>query len=292
MNAVLGIFLSVMLWPALATAGVDETWPVTLDSGRVLNLHVQRPNSVDDALPAVMLFGGFQGAAEILEYVKAEEPLVRASFRYPWSEPDKITLWTIPAIVDGFAQAVRDTFDGIARLSALLREHPAVDPQRIILVGASAGAPFATIGGADNAIPAVIIVQGFGRLTDVIAHQFVLSWTQQFGDWVKPIAWLFAAFIVWWAELPVPEDHAARFTESQQLLVINAADDQRIPRQAIEALWDGVAASEAQASRLDLAGDHLRGYGDPAMDTIMAVALDWMRGRGLISASHVQLDER
>ncbi len=271
--------------PALAQ-DVEQVWPVTLDSGRGLDLHLRLPSAdPEHRYPAIMLFGGFQGAAEILQHVKTDRPVVRASFRYPWDEPENVSLLAIPGIVQGFAQAVRDTFEGIDRLIELLREHPAVDHQRIILVGASAGAPFATIGGQSNAVPAVVIVQGFGRLRDVIAHQFTVSWSKKYGDWVAPVAWLLAALIVWWAELPHPEHHARQFDQTQQVLMINAQQDQRIPHKAIESLWSAIDASPAGSERLDLAGGHLRGYHDPAMEQIMATALSWLGERGFLPPS-------
>lgn len=263
----------------------DLSYPVTLQDGSELELVLRRPADVSRPMPAIVLFGGFQGAARILDYIQTDRAVIRASFRYPWTAPEDVSLLAVPEILRGFGQAVRNTFEGINKLVALLRARPDVDPQRIVIVGASAGAPFATIGGQREDVPAVIIVQGFGELADVIAHQFNLALVPDYGAWLKPLSWLFARFIVWFTDLPQPEVAAGQLQPEQQLLMVTATDDKRIPAAATEALWQAIQASPAQATRMDLEGGHLRGYGDPEITRILSRAMDWMEQADILPAA-------
>lgn len=290
MIRLIGLFL--LLIPLLAQAGDEilETRLITLDSGRPLELVLSRPAEIDGPLPAVMLFGGFEGTARILDYIHSERPLIRASFNYPWDKPEQVSLRRVPAIIADFGRAVDDTLAGIDALSQWLRSHPQVDASRLMLVGASAGAPFATIGGARNRIPGVVIVQGFGQLASVIAHQFNLRLQPDYGIWIKPLSWVLAQLVVHGLDLPAPEQAARELKTDQQILFITAREDERIPAAASNALWQAILASDARASRHDLAGAHLRGFGDPAIDRIMALALDWMQRSDLLPPAQSSRD--
>ncbi len=272
-----------------STSAADEQLSVRLDSGRSLQMLIRAPQDAQGRLPAVVLFGGFEGTAQILDYVKTQQPLIRASFPYPWDAPEQVGLRQLPQILADFRQAVDDTLAGIAALTAHLRQRPDVDPDRLMIVGASAGAPFATIAGQSNAMPGIIIVQGFGEVAEVIARQFDLKLVPRYGAWVRPLTWLFAHAIVCWMDLPEPESYASGFTAGQQVLMVTAEADERVPAAATEALWIAIENSPADATRLDLSGGHLRGFGDPAIERIMQLALDWMRQRQLLEEEPPEL---
>ena len=272
--------LCLWLSPARAET-IDESWSHRLESGTDIQFVVRRPLEASGPMPAVVLFGGFEGAAQILDYLQTDQALIRASFRYPWEAPEEVRLRDVKAIVSSFEQAVEDTLDGIQTLLAALRQRPDVDPERIVIVGASAGAPFATIGAAQGAVPGLIVVQGFGRLAQVIGRQFSLSWQERLGWLAPPLAAALAHGLVWWMDLPVPEQFARRLGPSQQVLQITATEDERIPAVATEALWAAFQDSQATLSRMDLQGAHLRGYGDPKISEILSHALEWMSEKGL-----------
>lgn len=286
------LLLLLLLAPPLQAAFyADEHLTVQLDSGRSLQMLIRAPQQAEGRLPAVVLFGGFEGTAQILDYVKTQQPLIRASFPYPWDAPSKVGPMQIPQILADFRQAVDDTLAGIAVLTRHLRQRPDVDPGRLMIVGASAGAPFATIAGQRNTVPGIIIVQGFGEIAEVIARQFDLKLVPRYGSWVRPLTWLFAHAIVWWMDLPEPEHYAAQLEQGQQVLMVTAAADERVPASATAALWSALQGSAAETSRLDLGGGHLRGYGDPAIDEIMLHALEWMRQCDLLGPAQSGLSD-
>ncbi len=266
--------LLCLSWPSVATFS-EERWQARLDSGKPIEMVLRRPAEVATPRPAIILFGGFGSAAQVLDAVDAAPDYIRASFAYPWTPPARIRPWTIPALLKDFEAAVADTFAGINLLVASLRARADVDATRIHIVGVSAGAPFATIAGVRERVPAVVIVQGYGDLGAVIGRQFELSWVPKFGRWSAWPARALGRYLVWQLDLPAPEDAARRFTAEQRVLLVTARQDQRIPAQAAELLWSAIQDSPARASRIDLPGEHLRGLDDPAIAEILRRVLGW-----------------
>ena len=276
------VALATMWAPALAAA--DESVDLALESGTRITATLRWPPSADSStepLSVVILFGGLEGTRQVLDVMPTSPGTVLASFPYPYDPPRRLSWQNAKAGVDQFGRAVDDTFAGIAELLTYLRAHPRVDAQRITLVGASAGAPFAGISAQRLEVPGVILIQGFGDLPRVLGHQADLAWR---GDgWYQTfITQLLGRLLVAYLDLPDPAEAARRMTAEQRVLMITAVQDQRIPAASTEALWTGLTASRAQVSRIDQPGDHLRGLSDPRIPQILGIASDWMRAQGLL----------
>ncbi|MEQ1439208.1 hypothetical protein AAG565_07580 [Fontimonas sp. SYSU GA230001] len=277
--------LAALLLLAVAPAGAQmhsERVALRLDGGRVVEAELRRPADVDNPLPVVMLFGGFRGAATVLDAVPAGLPLVAASFDYPFDPPRRFRFPHSFADLPALGRGIDQTFEGIRLLSAHLRARPDIDARRITIVGASLGAPFAVVSAAELALPGVVVVHGFGRTAEVIAQQFVRKLEPRYGGWVRGPARLLAGLLAWAYDLPDAEIHAARLGSAQRALMIVAADDELIPAAATQALWQALHDAPAVAERIDEAGAHLRGQDDPRIADLVATALDWMRRVGLL----------
>lgn len=267
--------------PAAASAATDEL-TLSLDSGREVAVWLR--NDAPSAMPqaAVILLGGFQRGGGAIDLVTTELPVIWVGMDYPYDPPRKFIFPGSLRHLPDFSTAVDETLEALLKLVARLRARPDVDADRIVIIGASAGAPFATIAAAQAQIPSVIIVQGFGNLSAVVAQQFILRWQPKYGDWVvRPAHWL-ARVLVWGLGLPQPERYAARYTADQRVLFIDAVQDERIPASATEALWQAIEATPAQADRHRLAGGHLSGAGDPLIDEIVRTGAQWMESNGLL----------
>lgn len=269
--------------PAGAAAFVEERVPLTLDDGRVIEATLRRPAQATGRLPALMLFGGFQRAAQVLDLVHLDRPVIWASFDYPFDPPRKFRFPQSFRHAPEARAAIHGTFDGVARLHAALRARPDVDPARITVIGASAGAPFATVAAARNGIPGVILVQGFADVTRVVQHLFVRKLKPKYGRWIEwPALWL-AQWLNWYCEIPDVAAAARTLRAGQQVLLVTASDDDYVPREATEALWSALQGSGARHERMDLPGAHL-GVGDDRarIADILARAVQWMERRGLL----------
>lgn len=273
--------LLVML--ALPAHGADETLPITLSDGTVLEAQLHLPDRGHPPYPVVMLFGGLETGSRAVHLLpNFEAPLALASFDYPYTPPRKFRLPGDLRELPKARTAIANTIEGVGALYEALRAHPKVDGERITVVGASLGAPFAIIAAGRHPIPGVVSVQGFGALEDVIAHQFQRAWVDQYG-WLGELAGtVVAKLISWYADLPSPEAHARQLRADQKALVIVSRDDKRIPRAASDALWQAVEASPAEAERIELEGGHLYTGADAMIQQILRQTLDWKQRSGLL----------
>lgn len=256
---------------------------LTLDSGREVAVRLRRDAPAKAPQPAIILLGGFQRGGGAIDLVQTEWPVIWVGMDYPYDPPRKFIFPGSLRSLPDFSTAVDETLEALRKLVAQLRARPDVDAERIVIIGASAGAPFATIAGAQAQIPGVIIVQGFGDLPGVIAHQFILRWQPKYGDWVvRPAHWL-ASALVWGLGLPHPEHYARQYTSAQQVLYIQAADDKRIPSRATQALWEAIGDSGAARERRTLDGGHLGGGDTQALiDDMLRVGVQWMEDSDLL----------
>lgn len=269
--------------PAIAAEFRTETLTLTLDDGRELPAQLRIPAGARGPLPALMLFGGFRRAAKVLDLVHSERPAVWATFDYPFKPPRRFrfpaSLLDAPAARD----AIHGGFEGVVKLHEALARHPAVDPARITVVGASAGAPFATVGAARSPIPGVILVQGAGDITAVIENLIYRKYRAKYGEWVKrPSRWL-AEWINWYCEIPDIAAQARQLRVSQKVLMFTAVQDDFVPKPATESLWTALQDSPAQVERIDVEGVHL-GVGEDSerITDLLQRAMKWMEQNGLL----------
>ncbi|MGQ0585773.1 MAG: prolyl oligopeptidase family serine peptidase [Gammaproteobacteria bacterium] len=279
------LFLLALAAPAAAAAQYrTETLTLTLDNGRELAAQLRIPGDAKGRLPALMLFGGFRGAARVLDKVQAPpRPVVLASFDYPFEPPRRFSFPRSLAHAPEARAAIHASFDGIGKLYEALARHPRVDPARITVAGASAGMPFATVGAARNPIPGVLMVQGTGDVTAVIANLIARKYRPKYGDWVRtPSRWI-AEWINWYCEIPDIAGEARKLRAGQKALMITATQDDFVPPAAAELLWQALRESDAQVERVDVEGIHL-GLGDDSAQIaeIFDRSMRWMERQGLL----------
>lgn len=261
----------------------DETLTLTLDDGRTLAATLRVPDGSAGRLPALMLFGGFRHAAQVLDKVQTPRPVIWATFDYPFEPPRKFRFPDSLRHAPAARAAIHGSFEGIQKLYRALLAHPRVDPARITVVGASAGAPFATVGAAREPIPGVVLVQGMGDVPLVIGHLIARKYRAKYGDWVAtPSHWL-GRWIDWYCEIPDIAEQARQLRATQKVLMFTAAQDDFIPPAATAALWQALEDSAAIHERIDLPGVHL-GVGDDRarIADILERAMRWMERQDLL----------
>ncbi|MBI2383448.1 MAG: hypothetical protein HYV18_05195 [Gammaproteobacteria bacterium] len=271
----------LLLAASTAWAG-DERADLTLADGRKVQATLRVPPGAGP-FPAIMVFGGFRRAARVPELVRTDQPVLVASFDYPFAPPRRFIFPDSLRDLPELRRAIHGTVDGVGRLYAYLRARADVDVARITVVGASVGAPFATVAAAEHGIPGLIVVHGFGRVTAVIARQFQRRYEPRCGAWCRPLAWLLAVLAVAYTDPPAPEDFAARLAPGQRVLMISAAEDSFIPREAADALWRAFDRSDARRERMVLPGDHINPKSERPIGEILALSFGWMRREGLLA---------
>lgn len=277
------LLAALLLLPAAQAAErVEERLTLQLPSGTTLPVRLLRPASMVKPLPALILFGGLRRGAGAIDLVETERPLLLASFDYPVDFPRHPRWYQWPALVPRIRQGIADTRAGIRALYRQLRARADVDPQRIILAGVSLGAPFATLAAADEPIPAVILVHGFGELRLMTAHQFARRWERRYGAVGRGAAQGLATLLDHAVGLPDIETAARRLRPTQRVLLITAENDRFVPPAARESLWQALQASDAAVARIRQPGAHVRATEPERLHELVEESLGWLRREGLI----------
>src|SRR5688572_8249669 len=221
--------------PVIEGGHLLESVRVTATSGHAVNTRVRR--SVADTgrrnLPLAVILGGHYTGRQAARLLGDTPGVVVAAMSYPYDgnpKPDALTfLKDIPRI----RQAFLDTPPAIMVALDYLLDRPEVDRQRVEAIGVSLGAPFVTIAGAlDQRFTRVWALHGSGG-----------SYTPLEAQMRREIPWALlripAAAL---ANLIIagPRLDPARWVAQispRPFMMVNASDDERLPRPAIESLY-------------------------------------------------------
>lgn len=208
-------------------------------SGLEVDLGIKRPVDRDRAAerrprPLAILIGGHETGRDAIDLVQDTRGVAVAALSYPYHGPGKpkglAFLRAVPAIQRG----IRDTPAALLLALDWLAGEPWVDPRRIDLVGVSLGAPFACVAGAlDPRFVRVWSLHGAGNPRLLIEHSLRRKVSfDPFRAMAASIVSLLA-----YGERLAPERWVARIAP-RPFLMVNASDDERLPREAVLALYE------------------------------------------------------
>lgn len=119
------------------------------NNGLTVRFRVMRPGDSSEPLPLVVLLAGHRTGSQAVELIGDPGPLAVAALDYPYQGPEKIrSVWSGVTNLAGIQRALLDTPPAVSVTLNWLVEQPWVDAERIELIGASLGVPFATVAGA------------------------------------------------------------------------------------------------------------------------------------------------
>jgi dienelactone hydrolase len=246
-------------------------------SGLEVHLALKRRADPADGSPAnrrplAILLGGLDTGRKAIELLPDTGEVAVAALAYPFrgSRDHDGLAWVveIPAIQD----ALRDTPAAILLALDWASREPWVDPARIELVGVSLGAPFACVAGAmDARFARVWSLHGAGSPVLLLEHGLR-----------KRIPWMparkiaaRALAILGYGETLAPERWVARVAP-RPFVMVNALEDQRIPRPAIERLYE---AARDPKEIVWTPGRHVEPDKRKVLDELIGIVLGRMRGR-------------
>ena len=208
---------------------------VIATSGLAVDLMFRRPRADSSGrLPLALILGGHYTGRKAVDLLGPTPGVAIAALSYPFTgdpRPDALTfLREIPKIRGAFLDtppAVMLALDYLTRL-------PGIDTTRIEAIGVSLGAPFMTIAGAlDPRLSRVWVLHGSGgsyvpleanmkrNIPVPVVRQIAAGIANVIinGPRLDPVHWV--------------DDIAPR-----PFVMVNASDDERLPRRAVDALYE------------------------------------------------------
>lgn len=254
---------------------VWESWRLVSSSGLVCEMSLRRPageGAPVPLVPLVLLLGGHRTGRDAVHLVPTDERLAVAAVSYPYDGPQKPKGLAVARALPGMRQALLDTPPCLSLTLDFLLDGGFVDPHRVELVGVSLGAPLVCVAGAlDPRFTRVWSVHGGGDLAGLIAHNLP--------EELRPVGLdrvlgAFGGLIV----APLAPERFARRISPRPFVMINAEQDERIPRASVEALF---ASAREPKELLWIPGGHVA----PSHEEVIGQLWDTVLPRILASDS-------
>lgn len=248
-----------------------EHWKIPIAGGDTLTGLWRRSPGLDLGSTAkpytCVLLGGLrtgEGAALLLPESLGVHVL---ALDWPWWGPHAMSpaqfVRALPAIRRAILRAPGVLAVGVELAAA----QPEVDPARIVVVGASLGVPPAVAALRLTAKPrACALVHGAADLRAMLRYAV--------GKHVpQPLAALAAALAARWIRPLEPRLHADAL-RGVPFLIVNATDDDKLPRQAIEALHGAFPWATVQW----MGGRHMRPTRGATIEALAHEIMAWLDG--------------
>lgn len=223
-------------------------------TGLEVQMMLRAPDSGADSAvrrPVFLILGGYRTGDRAATLIPDTHGNIVAALSYPYEGDLGVKGLAVLPAVPGIRSAILDTPSAVMLAIDYLLSIPEVDSSRIELVGASFGAPFAVIAGAlDERVSRVWSLHGAAwpyRQIELNLRDAIPS---------DPVRKTVAALANIFASGPRfdPIEWAPRISP-RPFIMINAREDERMPRDAVEALY--AAASEPK-DQIWLDGQHMQ----------------------------------
>ena len=248
-----------------------QTVRISATSGLVVDLAVRRhaSDSASKRLPLVVILGGHVTGAEAVRLVGETPGIMVAAVAYPFAGNHRPSALTFVRQIPMIRGAMLDTPPAIMLAADYLLARQDVDSTRVDAVGVSLGAPFMTIAAAlDARFTRVWAIHGSGGSYAPLEAN--MKRTIPFAP-LRSVGALTANVIIGGPRL-APEKWAGRIAP-RPFIMINARDDERMPRAAVDALYRS-AADPKEISWMS--GGHVR-PGAPVIQQLLDIVIGRVR---------------
>lgn len=239
---------------------------LTSDSGLSVSARVIRQSPHDAPLPVLLILGGHRTGSDAVDLFDDVGARAVVALDYPYHGPERVrglvpVLKTVPLA----RQAFLDTPPAVSLVIDWLQEQAWVDPDRIVIIGASLGVPFAATSAArDKRISGVVLVHGAADnrlwLETQVARRIDVEILH------RPLG-----TILHWLAYGPSFDTAERITavSPRPVVIIGARRDERTPAGQAEALYG--AAGDPRVLRWT-EGAHVQPNRPEVLAELMAIA--------------------
>ena len=212
-----------------------ETVTLGSDSGLRVLIRLIRDERAEGPLPVLIVLGGHRTGSDAVDLFGDVGARAVVGVDYPYDGPEKVRgtrqiLSTLPLA----RRAFRDTVPAVSLVLDWIVKQPWADADRIFVVGASLGVPFATAAAArDTRIQGAMLVHGAADNRLWLEAQLARRVDTQF------LHYPLSAILHWIAYGPAMDtrEHVAAIAP-RPVVIIGARDDERTPAGQTEMLFE------------------------------------------------------
>ncbi len=214
---------------------LSESVSLLSDSGLRVSFRVIRNVVVDSPLPVLVILGGHRTGSDAVDLFGDVGERAVVGVDYPYHGPEKVRgVMTIARTIPLARQAFLDTTPAISLIFDWLVEQDWADRNKMVVIGASLGVPFAAAAAArDERISGVMLVHGAADNRLWFQVQVARRIDAEF------LHYPLATVLNWLAYGPVFDTgkHIA-LVSPRPVLIIGAHHDERAPPGQTEVLFD------------------------------------------------------
>lgn len=217
------------------TEGISgsQKYLLTITGGRGLSVRCGClvPRREGTRVPAIILLGGKQTGRHAVDYALGVSGVLIVSPDYPFDFQESYTAWQFLKEIPAMRRALLDLVPSIMLVIDYLWQRNDVDTTKIVLLGYSFGAPLVPATAAlDRRLAAAAMVYGGGDLRTLVRHNV----RRYRGPILSELAGAAAGLLLRPLE---PMQYVDRIAPTP-LIMINGTDDEQIPRQNVEMLYN------------------------------------------------------
>lgn len=213
-----------------------------------------------------VLLGGIGTGEDAARLIPKNVPVNVLAMAWPWNGPLRLDAWQVARRLGAMQQATLRSPAVLALGLEAAARQPDVDPDRIVLVGASLGVPPAVAALRLTHVPeALVLVDGAAHLAPV------LDATLRRDGVPRPWSTILAA-IAYRLGRPLEPALHGDAADSVRILIMSARDDELIPRPSIRALQETFPGAEVHW----FAGIHMQPDRADLIDERIREAVEWL----------------
>ena len=255
------------------SAGYRETaFTLTDQLGRLTRGNLRIPLGGNGPLPAVLILAGQHTGARATRLISLEKPAVLCAMDYPSYPMKRISPARLPVTLHSLRAAAFDAAGMAFNVLDYLCGRPDVDPDRITVLGASFGVPFAVIAALDNRVSGVVLIYGAGDLEELI------DWNLRRKVRFAPLRKL-ASHILGTLVSPFEPTAYIDRIAPRPLLMINSSRDEKVPERCVRLLFNKASAPR-ELVWLDT--EHIHPSNRSLIDSLTRISSDWLVRKNLL----------
>ena len=250
--------------PVAGPGQLSESVRLRSDTGLKVSFRVIRKEKTGASLPVLLIIGGHRTGSDVVDLFGDAGERAIVGVDYPYDGPDKVQgIIPMAKTIPLARRAILDTVPAVSLILDWLSEQAWVDTERIIIVGASLGVPFATAAAArDKRIAGLMLIHGAADTRLWLQLQVARRVD------TKVLHYPLATILYWLAYGPVFDTGKYIATISPRpVVIVGAREDERTPAGQAELLFNAARepkrlrftdGQHIQPSRVDIVSDLVR----------------------------------